>query len=262
MTLKNGRGTTGRVMPSLTGRIVLVTGGARGIGRSVTETLSAAGAEVIIHFNTSRKEAMRLQSSLKSARKNHVVEANLSETGGIEKLAEEVAGITDSLDGLVNNAGIYAGPALEDTRFGEWDSVLNTNLRSQIFLIKMLAANLRKASGSVVNISSIMGVSASPGAYAYQASKSALVHLTRGLALELAPHVRVNCVAPGFIRTDMNREGWKDVSFSRTVIESTPLRRWGETVDIAGTVRFLLSGDASFITGQTILVDGGKSLVG
>ena len=247
---------------SLSGKIVLVTGGARGIGKTVTQTLSSAGADVIIHCNASDKDAYRLLSALGGSGKGHVVRADLSQKEGIERLAEEVGGITHSLDGLVNNAGIYAGTSLSELEFEEWDRVLDTNLRSQVFLIKLLASRLKKASGSVVNISSIMGIAPSAGSYPYQASKSALVHLTRGLAMELAPRVRVNCVAPGFIRTDMNRDGWKDKSFSRMVADRTLLKRWGETADIAGPVRFLLSDEASFITGQTLLVDGGKSLLG
>ena len=241
---------------------MLVTGGARGIGRTVTETLSAAGAEVIIHCNSSVKSAFSLRSSLEGTGRAHVVKADLSGRRGIERLAAEVGDITSSLDGLVNNAGIYAGSSLAGLEYEEWDKVLDTNLRSQVFLIKLLADSLKKAAGSVVNISSIMGISPSPGAYPYQASKSALVHLTRGLAMELAPRVRVNCVAPGFIRTDINSRGWRNKAFNKTVVDHTPLGRWGETADIAGAVRFLLSEDASFITGETLLVDGGESLNG
>lgn len=244
------------------GKTVLVTGGARGIGKAITQTLAMAGADIIIHCNSSEKQALRLKSSLNGPFKIHVLKADLSKREGIEKLASGVADIAPSLHGLVNNAGIYAGTPLSEIQFAEWDNVLDTNLRPQVFIIKMLAGQLKNASGSVVNISSIMGIAPYAGAYAYQASKAALIHVTRGLAMEMAPQVRVNCVAPGFVRTDMNRGGWTDKSFNKAVVEHTPLRRWGETKDIAQAVRFLLSDDASFITGQTLLVDGGKSLLG
>lgn len=240
------------------GRNVLVTGASRGIGRDVAKELLGMGANVIAHSRSGpgalRDATGKVGGSLK------YVAADLSTREGVERVASFVEGCCTELHGLVNNAGIYSGLALGEETFDNWDLTVNTNLRAPFFLARLLRERLRAGKGSVVNISSIMGLSASAGAYPYQASKSALIHITRALSLELAPDVRVNCVAPGFIMTDMNKEGWNDASFRKEVEERTPLGRWGRPEDISSAVCFLLSERASFITGETILVDGGKSL--
>jgi len=241
-------------------RRVLVTGGDRGIGRAVVEMLDRAGASVIIHYNRNAAGAEELLLKLSGRQRHSMIQSDLSTMEGVETVISSAlknGGITD----LVNNAGIYEGSDLFDTSQSDWQRVMDTNLRSAFFLIKGIAGGMRGRHWNVVNVSSIMGIAASAGAHPYQASKAALIHLTRSIALELAPEVRVNCVAPGFTMTDMNRDGWEDESFNRRVVESTPLRRWAVPSDIASAVLFLLSDSASFITGQTLLVDGGKSLV-
>ncbi len=244
---------------SFSGRFFLVTGASRGIGREVALSLHRRGAEVIAHYNTGKKEISDTFGKPEGAG-IHFVKSDLSTAAGIRKAATETLGITDTLSGLVNNAGVYSGHSLEGETVENWDRVVNLNLRSPFFLTKLLADSLRKGKGSVVNISSIMGMAPSAGAYPYQASKSALIHITKALALDLAPAVRVNCVAPGFTMTDMNRDGWTDRSFRQEVIDSTPLKRWGMPEDIASSVEYLLSESAGFITGQTLLVDGGKGI--
>lgn len=242
---------------SFAGRRVLVTGASRGIGRTIADMLVEEGAFVLAHYSRHGKE-------LKAAARGGSlmpIQGDLSTREGVISVADRVREVAPRLDGLVNNAGVYSGRGIAKETFDNWDRLIAINLRSPFFLTKLLREELKRAGGSVVNISSIMGCVPSPGAYPYQASKAALRHLTSSLSMELAPDIRVNCVAPGFIMTDMNKEGWDDAEFRSSVIESTPLRRWGITGDIASVVGFLLSSGASFITGQTILVDGGKGFV-
>lgn len=242
------------------GRTVLVTGSSRGIGRGIADYLLQSGASVVAH---SSRDLEGLKKSFGGEKSGsvHFVKGDLSTTEGIREVAEATLSEVERLDGLVNNAGIYSGLSLAEESFENWDRVIGINLRSPFFLTKMLAEKLKHARGSVVNISSIMGVTASGGSYPYQASKSALISLTEALSIELAPEVRVNCVAPGFIATDINREDRKDSEFEEYIRKVTPLKRWGSVDDIVPTVCFLLSDGARFITGQTIVIDGGKRFV-
>ncbi len=242
-------------------KVILVTGASRGIGRAVALSLTEAGADVLVHYNKNEKEALSLLHEIGGKREERLLKADLSKRQGVLQLARMVEDRTGKLYGIVNNAGIYSGSGLTEMNFNEWESVINTNLRAGIFLIKSLFQQLKKNRGCVVNISSILGLVPDRGAYAYQASKAAVSHLTKSLALDLAPEVRVNCVAPGFVMTDLNMSGWRDPDFKKEVEIDTPLGRWGTPTDIAGPVRFLLSDEASFITGQTLLVDGGKGLL-
>lgn len=238
------------------GRTYLVTGGSRGIGFAVASSLLESGATVLLHHRKPGEGVKRL----KQKHSGRVIEfaSELSSAEGISSLVEWAS--TYSLDGIVNNAGVYQGESIEETTYAVWNETLTINLAAPFFIVRGLKKNLLSSRGSVVNISSIMGVVPSAGAFAYQSSKAALIHLTKSLALELAPSVRVNCIAPGFVRTDMNRDGWTDREFQAAVEKATPAGRWGETEDIAHPVLFLLSPLASFITGQCLLVDGGKSL--
>ncbi len=247
-------------MQDFKGKTVLVTGASRGIGREIALELYSRGAYVIAHYN---REEQKLRRSFSHAEDGRVqyVGGDLSTTDGIVRVAQKAGMLEKGLYGLVNNAGIYSGLSIDEETFENWDTVMNTNLRSSFFLTKLLRSSLSEAGGSVVNISSVMGVSPSAGAYPYQASKAALVHITKALSIEMAPEVRVNCVSPGFTMTDMNKEGWTDELFRKDVADSTPLKRWGTPGDISSAVCFLLSEKASFITGQTIVVDGAKGLV-
>jgi NAD(P)-dependent dehydrogenase (short-subunit alcohol dehydrogenase family) len=243
------------IFSELEGKCYLVTGASRGIGLAIAAALLDNGASVVAHHSTSSELPQGIR---KYGGRVRDVSANLDNMEGVESLLHQVAAL--EIDGVVNNAGVYQGHSLSETTPEIWEKTINVNLRAPFFIIRGLSQKLSSRHGAVVNISSIMGLVSSAGAYAYQSSKSALIHMTRALAMELAPDVRVNSVAPGFIRTDMNRDGWSDEDFFAYVRKKTPLKRWGEPEDIAGPVLFLLSPLSSFITGQCLLVDGGKGL--
>jgi NAD(P)-dependent dehydrogenase (short-subunit alcohol dehydrogenase family) len=247
-------------MPETSGPI-LVTGGDRGIGRATSVALARSGHDLILHFHRDRAAAEETAEVCQGLGvRVDAVSADLRRPEDILRLSGHIRGLVPALSGLVNNAGVYEGSDLGGTTLDEWERVMAINLRAPFFLIRHLAPLIQAGHGSVVNVSSILGVTASPGSYPYQASKAALVHLTQSLALELAPAVRVNAVVPGFIRTDMNRDGWQDPAFHQEVVQDTPLGRWGEVDDVAPAILFLLSDAARFITGQALSVDGGKSL--
>ncbi len=244
---------------------VLITGASRGIGRAIAKYLGDRDAHLLLHYGHNRQEAESTANFVTShGAQATLLEADLSTLEGPARLIDEIAhipGVTQ-IDGLVNNAGIYQGFDLKETTVRDWHSLMTTNLSAPFFLIQGLLPWLeRSPNASIVNIASILAISSSRGAHPYQASKAGLMHLTRSLAIELAPRIRVNAVAPGFIRTDMNQGGWEDEEFSGQVVSETPLGRWGEADDIAPVVAFFLSSQSRFVTGQTLLVDGGKGLI-
>lgn len=249
-------------MFDLTDRVVLVTGASRGIGRAIALELGRAGAAVIVGYRVERDAAGDTVNELRRLG----VDA-LAVPGDVRSPAEVDQMVTDAhrwqgrLHGVVTSAGVYRGDALEDVGRDEWDAIVQTDLEGTFRTVRAAAPLLAvEPHASVVTLSSILAAHAAPGGAPYQAAKAGIEQLTRALALELAPQVRVNAVAPGFIRTDMNRGGWSDASVARQVERATPLGRWGEPEDVAGAVRFLLSRESSWITGAVLPVDGGAPL--
>ncbi len=241
---------------------VLVTGGSRGIGREISKKLADEGKNIIIHYNRNSQEAEKVRDYCEGKGvKTLAVSADLSSVEGISVIRKFVQDNAGSLSGLVNAAGIYEGNQLNEITVEEWESVLSVNLMPVVFLTRELVPMLEKGrSPAVVNISSVLGLKNDIYGLSYQASKAAIIHISRSLAKALAPAIRVNSVSPGFIMTDMNRDGWEDSHFRGKVEKITPMGRWGKVEDIAEMVCFLLSDKASFITGSNFVVDGGISI--
>lgn len=244
-------------MFSVSGRRILITGAGRGLGRALADSLHEAGATV---WGTSRNAEDARNISRRYGTDPLTVE--MGDATSISALAGRVSEF-GGVDALVNNAGInIPEPALRVTP-EHWDAVLNTNVRGCFFLASALAAQWidRGLPGDIINVSSQAGIVAIEERAAYGASKAALNQLTRGLALEWAAHgIRVNGVAPTFVRTELTATTLADPERARTLLSRIPLGRFGEPGDVTGPVQFLLSPAAAMITGHTLVVDGGYTI--
>lgn len=245
-------------MKAGSGKVVLVTGAARRVGAEIARCLHAAGATVALHYRRSSDEADGLARALSAqcAGSAFTVQADLLEQGAAEALVAAVLARQGRLDGLVNNASSFFPTPLGSVTEAAWNDLLGSNLKAPFFLMQAAAPALTEAGGAVVNIVDIHAERPLAGYPVYCAAKAGLLGLTRAMAVELAPRVRVNGVSPGAI-------AWpEDGQFSaveRAAIENHALlRRTGSPADIAGAVRFLLF-EAPYVTGQILAVDGGRS---
>jgi len=236
-------------------KIALVTGASRGIGAAIAKTLAEEGATVI-GTATSLAGANKISQTLASFHgKGEVLD--VAQEGGINSLIESILATYEHIDILVNNAGINCDSLLMRMKENDWDRVINTNLKSAFLASQAVLRTMMKArSGRIINIASIVGVTGNAGQANYAASKAGLIGLTKSLAREVGSRgITVNCIAPGFINTDMTHDlsdKQKDLLVKNIVLE-----RFGEAIDIAHAVKFLASDQASYITGQTIHVNGG-----
>ena len=241
----------------LTGRVALVTGAARGIGREIAQRLASAGASVaVVDVAEDAVQQAAKELSRPGAEARGYV-CDVSSLDATTALGERVLGDFGRIDAVVNNAGITKDRLYVRMTGEDWAAVLNVNLTGAFNVTKALAPAMLKArAGSIVNIASVVGQMGNPGQANYAASKAGLIGLTKSLAKEFAPRgVRVNAVAPGFIRTHMTDALSEDVQAQMKQI--IPLGRFGEPVDVANVVMFLVSDTSAYVTGQVINCDGG-----
>ena len=245
-------------MSNLEGKIALVTGGSRGIGRAISLELAAGGASVIVNYLRSADAADDVVAAIQAGGGGATaLQADVSDADAVAALFKEITARYGTLDILVNNAGMTRDNVIMMMKPEDFDSVLATNLRSCWLCCKAAARiMMRKRTGSIINITSVVGIAGNGGQTNYAASKAGILGLTKSLAKELAVRgVRVNAVAPGFVETDMTIDLSDEIR--QKAIEAIPLGRMGEPQDIADAVAYLASPAAAYITGQTLVVDGG-----
>ncbi|MDO8262680.1 MAG: pteridine reductase [Gallionella sp.] len=242
------------------GKVVLVTGGAKRVGAAICRRLNAAGAQLAVHYRSSEQEALALQNELNALRPKSaaIFQADLLDQSALPQLVHKVIKKFGRLDALVNNASSFYATPLAEVDEQQWNDLLGTNLRAPLFLAQAAADELRRRHGAIVNIADIHAERPLRGHLLYSVAKAGLVALTRGLAQEMAPQVRVNAVAPGVIIWPEG-EAWLDEEQRRKIVAHTLLKREGGPDDVARTVQFLLN-DSPYITGQVIAVDGGRSI--
>jgi 3-oxoacyl-[acyl-carrier protein] reductase len=237
---------------SLEGKTALVTGGSRGIGRAIAVELARAGASVVVGYRSGKDEAEAVAGEIGG----RAIQADVSNAEEAKRLVEEAG----ELDVLVNNAGTTRDGVLARMTDEDWRLVLDTNLGAVFYTCRAVARGMmRKRAGSIVNLSSIVGLHGNWGQTNYAASKAGIIGFTKSLAQELGSRgVRANVVAPGYVKTALTDAIPEEAR--EKMLSLTPLGRLGDPEDVAGAIRFLCSDEASFITGEVLLVDGGLGM--
>ena len=244
--------------PALTGKVALITGSARRVGAVIARTLHDQGMNLVLHYRQSQQDAQQLQQELQEKRPNSVilVQADLLNNAKLTSTINASTKAWGRLDALINNASSFYPTPLGSITEEHWDDMMGSNLKAPLFLAQAAESVLRKHHGCIVNITDIHADRPLKNHCVYSASKAGLVMLTKSLARDLGPEIRVNAIAPGAILWPEND---LDELTKRRIISNTALKRRGGAEDIARAVLFLLR-DADYITGQTITVDGGRSL--
>ena len=247
------------------GKSVLVTGASRGIGLATAQAYLDAGARVAVN-GRSEASVTTAMGTLMGADRAVPAPGDVSTVAGCEAVVAHTVDRLGGLDILVNNAGVFARASVEETDEETWDYVLNANLKGLFFCTRAALPHLRAAKGSVVNVASESGINGYADTSAYCASKGAVINLTRALAVEFAPHVRVNSVCPGVIETDMAREGFaidgdQEAGLKRQR-DQYPVKRIGTPEEVAASILYLSSDQAGFVNGAALVMDGGATVGG
>jgi pteridine reductase len=245
---------------ALSNKTVLITGGAKRVGAAICRELHAHGANLMIHYNTSTADARALQAELNLQRANSVaiIQGDLLNIAIIANLVHETVNQFGQLDVLINNASSYYSTEIGHITEENWHDLVGSNLKAPMFLAQAAASELRKHHGCIVNITDMHIERPKKGYVVYSVAKAGLVTLTKSLAHELSPEVRVNAVAPGPVQWPENNPQFDEV-YRQRVVNQTLLKKIGNPQDIAKAVKFLVA-DAPFITGHVLAVDGGRSL--
>ena len=253
-----GKPGTGRTDARLAGKTAFITGAARRVGAAITRTLHAAGANTVLHYRSSSEDAAELARELNAARPGSaaVVSGDLLQTAELPALAAAAVDSFGGLDILVNNASSFYPTPVGDTTELDWDDLIGTNLKAPLFLTQAATPALRAAHGVVINLCDIHGMRPLRRHPVYSAAKAGLIMLTRSLARELGPHIRVNGIAPGPVEWP---EDGLDTALQAEIIDRTALKRPGSASDVARAVLFFAT-EAPYITGQILAVDGGRSV--
>lgn len=243
---------------NLTNKTAVVTGASRGIGRAIALELAKQGAKVVVNYSGSKENALLVVGEIKAAGGEAIaVQANVADADSVTQLMNTTLETFGSIDILVNNAGITRDNLLMRMKEDEWDDVMNTNLKGVFLCTKAVSRQMMKQrQGRIINISSIVGVAGNAGQANYVAAKAGVIGLTKTTAKELASrNILVNAIAPGFITTDMTDE--LPLELKEGMLSQIPLAKLGQPEDIAKAVAFFASDAASYITGQTLHIDGG-----
>jgi 3-oxoacyl-[acyl-carrier protein] reductase len=246
----------------LKGKVAIVTGSRRGIGRSIAMALANAGAGLVVcDLIVNDGKLNDVAGEIKKIGRNSLaLKVDVARRPDVEEMVQRTVSQFGRIDILVNGAGVWiAGQTLLECNENDWDKVINVNLKGTYLCCHAVAKIMvNQKSGNIINLSSQVGLNPSPGLGAYAISKAGIIMLTKQLALELAnDNIRVNALAPGVVKTDFNRDLWKDPKAAKQIADSIPLGRLAEPDDIAGSVLFLTSDASSYITGAVISIDGG-----
>ncbi|HEV3407624.1 MAG TPA: 3-oxoacyl-[acyl-carrier-protein] reductase [Gaiellaceae bacterium] len=241
---------------SLDGKVALVTGASRGIGAAIARELARAGARVAVNYRSGREAAEEIAGGIGGV----VVQGDVADAEQAQAMVERAESELGDLDILVNNAGVTRDTLLARMSDDDWDTVLETNLGGVFHTSRAVARKmLRRRAGSIVNLTSVVGLRGNPGQANYVAAKAGVIGFTKALARELGGRgVRVNAVAPGYIETELTAVLSEPVRAA--ILANTPLGKLGRPEDVAGAVRFLCSDEAAFVTGEVLLVDGGLGM--
>jgi len=246
----------------LSGKVALVTGAYRGLGFAIAQGLARAGASVVL--NGRRIEAVEPAARALTAQSLKASTAifDVTDRDAVRAAVTAIESEHGRIDVLVNNAGIQRRGALADFSQQDWDAIIATNLTAPFVVSQaVLPGMIARKSGKIVHIASLMSEMARPSVVPYTAAKGGVRQLTRGMAVELAPHnIQVNAIAPGYFATEMNRALIDNAEFNAWVCKRTPAGRWGQPDELTGTAVFLASSASNYITGQLLIVDGGMSV--